>query len=144
MYCGSVTSSYQLFFLKSSDKCLQSFAKSKLISINGDHKKGIDYISFNYEECFRIKYLQFKCGLDFIMEFRQKSPKQSITLSCTTSQTSDSVRYHQVYSIKVLSLKNYVINEMSPEGKESTRKGSGLRKTQMLQKCLKKYIYSSC
>ena len=32
-----------------------------------------DYISFDQEECFRNKYLQFKRGLNFTIGLHQKS-----------------------------------------------------------------------
>ena len=62
VYSGIVMHSNQLVFWISSDKCLQSFAKSKLTSISGDHLKGNDYICFYHEERRWIKY---KRSLDF-------------------------------------------------------------------------------
>ena len=47
--CRSVTHSYQLVSQISSDKSPQSFAKSKLICMNGDHMKDNDYIYFDHE-----------------------------------------------------------------------------------------------
>ena len=83
-------------------------------------------ICFDHEEWFRIKYLQFKRGLDVTIGFQQKGPKQNMALSCAICQTSDHVRYYQVRSIQTLSLKNYIISEMQQEGKKLTGKGSGI------------------
>ena len=99
--------------------------------------KDNDSVCFDQEECFQIKYLQFKCDLDFTIEFRQKDPKQNIALSCTIHQTSHHVKYHQVHSVQTLSLKSYFINKMQPKGQKSARKGSEITENENL--CLKYY-----
>ena len=55
--------------------------------------KANDYICFDHEECFRIKYTQFKRGLDFTIGFHQMGPKANITLSCVICQTSDFTKW---------------------------------------------------
>ena len=90
--------------------------------------KGNYYVCFNHEECFRIKYLQSKRTLDFTIGPYQKDRKENIALSSAICKTSDSIRYHRVHSIQTLSLKNYVINEMQPEGKNQIEKEVDHRK----------------
>ena len=88
VYYGSVTCSYQLVSQISSDNCPQSSVKSKQISVNGDHMNDKDYICFDHEECFQIKYLQFKRDLDLTTGFLQKYSKQNMALSCVISQST--------------------------------------------------------
>lgn len=82
VYCGIVMHSNQLFFWISSDKCLQSFAKSKLISISSDHLRGNDYICFYHEGCRWIKY---KRGLDFTIRLLLFFYFKKLELKNTTS-----------------------------------------------------------
>ena len=140
VYCGLVRHSYKLVSQTyiSSDKSLQSFAKSKLITTNSDHRNYNYYICFDHEIRLRIKYLHFKYGREFTIRFDQKGSKQNITFSCAICQTWDHVKCHHMHSIQTLSLKNYVIYKMQREGKISTKEGSGITENENLcYKCYK-------
>lgn len=133
IYCGAKTSSYQLVSQVPREKCTQSFVKSELVGVSGTAMKDDDYICFDHEETFRIKFLQHKRELTFSKGYMRPNVKiGSGNIECAICSSTDSHRYHRVGAIKTLSLKNFVINEMQMKGQKATRKGSGISESDHL------------
>ena len=121
VYCGQDTLSYQILKQVPVIKCPESFWKFELVSTEGTSMKYDDYICLDHEELFRIKYRQFQRGQSFFRGFSCKSGKGQEASVCSLCSSSDAYRYHQVDSIKALTLKNFIINEL--QGNKTNKKG---------------------
>ena len=87
VFCGVETAEYQLVLQIPIDKCPQSFVKSELLDRSGNLKKDRDYLCFEHEELFRIKYLQFKRGHPFCKSFMGTThSNQPISVHSVTRQ----------------------------------------------------------
>ena len=136
-YCGSDTTSFKLVSQILSNCCPTSFVTSEILSISGNLLKNDDKICSNHQDCFRIKYLQFKRGLQFTRKFRNDRADDTSKF-CVICKTSNSYHFYQIHTVKTASLKDFIINQIHLEGKIVTRKGSGITENDHLcNKCYK-------
>ena len=70
-YCGTQTSYYQVIAEIPNSKVI-SFVINNFLGSNDTYLKQDDYICMDHVDCFTIKFTQFRRGLEFTRNFRQK------------------------------------------------------------------------
>ena len=126
-FCGISTTLYQIVSqLLSSSSCPQSFVTSEISSTSNELLKPTNYICSDHQNCFQLKYLQFQHGIPISTTFKNE---KSDTKCCAKCGPESASIYHQIPSIKMVSLKDCIINWMNFKGKRVTQRGSGISET---------------
>ena len=151
-YCGKETQSYQLVSQIPTWKCSQQFILTSLLNFSGDPMVGSDYVCFDHEETFRIKFGIFQNGLPFHVSHIPRSTKKTDENKICGFCFSAQLIYRRVSTIQSNALKNFILSEMKLKGKQAKRKGTGLSESDIIcsacyQNVRKKFLttnYSPC
>ena len=133
-YCGETTSSYQLVSQVPETNCPQNFILESLKGVLGSPLNKEDYICFEHEETFRIKFLLKQRGLYFEPMYTSKFDKKedSVNAWCAICESKTIMKYIRVNTIQSLRFKNFIFNEASISSKRVTRAGTGMGEADVL------------